>query len=49
VDRFQNDEDFYWQTANVFPAVLQNRALVEFLLAALDVLLLVLLFSRLRG
>jgi hypothetical protein len=45
----QNDEDFYWQTANVFPAVLQNRALVEFLLAALDVLLLVLLFSRLRG
>jgi len=45
----QNDEDFYWQTANVFPAVLHNRALVEFLLSALDALLLVLLFSRLQG
>jgi hypothetical protein len=45
----ENDEDFYWQTANVFPAVLQNRALVEFLMAALDVLPLVLLFSRLHG
>jgi hypothetical protein len=43
------NEDFYWRTVNVLPAVLHNRALVEFLLAALDALLLVLLFSRLHG
>jgi hypothetical protein len=44
-----NDEDLYWRTANIFPTLSHNRALAEFLMAALDVLLLVLLFSQLRG
>jgi hypothetical protein len=45
----QNDEDLYWRTANIFPAGLDNRVLTEVLLAALDALLLILLFAQLRG
>jgi hypothetical protein len=45
----QNDEDLYWRTANTFPASLDNRVLAQFLVGALDVLLLVLLFAQLRG
>jgi hypothetical protein len=45
----QNDEDLYWRTANVFPAGLDNRVLTHFLVAALDVLLLVLLLAQMRG
>jgi hypothetical protein len=45
----QNDEDLYWRTANIFPAGLENRVLAEFLMAALDTLLLILLIARLRG
>ena len=45
----QNDEDLYWRTANIFPAGLDNRVLTEFLLAALDALLLILLIAQLRG
>jgi hypothetical protein len=45
----QNDEDLYWRTANFFPAGLENRVLAEFLLTALDVLLLVIFFAQLHG
>jgi hypothetical protein len=45
----QNDEDLYWRTANIFPAGLDNRVPTEVLLAALDALLLILLFAQLRG
>src|SRR5512138_3315169 len=45
----QNDEDLYWRTANVFPAALENRILAQFLVAALDTLLLILLIVQLRG
>ena len=45
----RNDEDLYWRTANIFPAGLNNRVLTEFLLAALDALLLILLIAQLRG
>ena len=45
----QNDEDLYWQRANVFPADL-NRARIALLLAAfLDTTLLVILFVQLGG
>jgi hypothetical protein len=42
----QNDEDLYWQTANIFPV---NPVLAEFLVAAVDALLLILLFAELYG
>jgi len=45
----QNDEDLYWRTANIFPAGLNNRVFVEFLVAALDATLLILLIAQLRG
>jgi hypothetical protein len=45
----QNDEDLYWQTANIFPANLDNRVFAEFLVAALDALLLILLIAQLHA
>jgi hypothetical protein len=45
----RNDEDLYWRTANILPAGLDNRVFVEFLVAALDTLLLILLIAQLRG
>ena len=45
----QNDEDLYWRTANIFPARFNSRVLAEFLVAALDALLLILLFAQLHG
>jgi hypothetical protein len=44
----RNDEDVYWRTANIFPADLDN-GLFEFMVALLDVLLLVLVFGQLHG
>jgi hypothetical protein len=43
----QNDEDLYWRTANIFPAVLDNRILATSLVALLDVLLLIIIFAQL--
>jgi hypothetical protein len=45
----RNDEDLYWRTANIFPAAFGNWVLAEFLVAALDALLLMLLISQLPG
>jgi hypothetical protein len=45
----QNDEDLYWRTATIFPTGLNNRVFVEFLVAALDATLLILLIAQLRG
>jgi len=36
----RNDEDLYWQTANIFPVGLRNRDLAVFLVLLLDVMLL---------
>jgi hypothetical protein len=44
----RNDENLYWQTANIFPAGLDNGAFVEFLLAAFDAILLILVFAELH-
>ena len=44
----RNDEDLYWRTANIFPAGLDNGALAEFFLAAIDALLLVIVFAELH-
>lgn len=44
----QNDEDIYWRTVNIFPAGLDNPVFVQFLVGALDVLLLILLIAQLR-
>ena len=43
----RNDEDLYWRTANIFPAGLDNRALVVFLAALLNVMLLATLIVQL--
>lgn len=43
----QNDEDLYWRTSTIFPAG-YNGVLREFVLAALDALLLILLIAQLR-
>jgi hypothetical protein len=45
----RNDEEFYWRTANIFPAALGNWLLAECLVAALDALLLMLLIAQLPG
>jgi hypothetical protein len=45
----RNNEDLYWQTANIFPVGLSNRDLMVFLAALLDVTLLMMVIVRLVG
>lgn len=45
----RNDEDLYWRTANIFPADLDSRSFAVFWAALLDLMLLLILLTRLSG